>query len=147
MILFHNCLNDIKSLQIFKALLYILDLESEVVWIVPIVPLTSRSLQSVFLVTIPSVPTSVAITGNIMLHSFFQLSGKTYEVHTYGHFLLIVHTWNSSPLRTNHLRLQCTCCIVPTTPARPHWSPLVWACQWPMPQPLSSPQLSYNESL
>ena len=29
--------------------------------------------------------------------------------------LLIVHTWNSSPLRSNLLRLQCTCCSVPTT--------------------------------
>ena len=42
--------------------------------------------------------------------------------------LLIVHTWNSSPLRSNLLRLQCTC-TVPTTSGRPHGSPLVWACQ------------------
>ena len=27
------------------------------------------------------------------------------------------------------------------------WSPLVWACQWPSSQPLSSPQLSHNDSL
>ena len=26
-------------------------------------------------------------------------------------------------------------------------SPLVWACQWPSSQPLSSPQLSHNDSL
>ena len=32
---------------------------------------------------------------------------------------LIEHTWNSSPLRSNLLRLQCTCTI-PTTSARPH---------------------------
>ena len=57
--------------------------------------------------------------------------------------LLIVHTRNSS----NLLRLQCTCCTVPTTSARPHGSPLVWACQWPTSQPLSYPQLSYNDSL
>ena len=38
--------------------------------------------------------------------------------------LLIVHTWNSSPLRCNLLRLQCTCCTVPTTSGRPHRSPL-----------------------
>ena len=44
--------------------------------------------------------------------------------------LLIVHTWNSSPLRSNLLRLQCTC-TVPTTSGRPHGSPLVWVCQWP----------------
>ena len=28
-----------------------------------------------------------------------------------------------------------------------HGSPLVWACQWPSSQPLSSPQLSHNDSL
>ena len=60
--------------------------------------------------------------------------------------LLIVHTWNSSPLRSNLLHLQCTC-TVPTTPGRPHGSPLVWACQWPSSQSLSSPQLSHNDSL
>ena len=56
--------------------------------------------------------------------------------------LLIVHTWNSSPIR-----LQCTCCTVPTTSWRPHGIPPVWACQWPSSQPLSSPQLSHNDSL
>ena len=56
-------------------------------------------------------------------------------------------TWNSCPLRSNLLRLQCTCCTIPTTSARPHGSPLVWACQWASSQPLSSPQLSYNDSL
>ena len=61
--------------------------------------------------------------------------------------LLIVHTWNSSPLRSNFLRLQCTCCTIPTTSGRPHGSPLAWASQWPSSQPLSSPQLSYNDSL
>ena len=61
--------------------------------------------------------------------------------------LLIVHTWNSSPLRSNLLRLQCTCCTVTTTSGRPHRSPLVWACQWPSSQPLSSSQLSHNGSL
>ena len=57
--------------------------------------------------------------------------------------LLIVHTWNSSPLRSNLLQLQCTCC----TSRRPHGSPLVWACQWPSSQPLSSHQFSHNDSL
>ncbi len=61
--------------------------------------------------------------------------------------LLIVHTWNSSPIRSNLLRLQCTCCTVPTTSGRSHGSPLVWACQWPSTQSLSSPQFSHNNRL
>ena len=61
--------------------------------------------------------------------------------------ILIVHTWNYSPLRSDLLRLQCTCCTVLTTSGRPHGSPLVWACQWPSSQPFSSPQLSHNDSL
>ena len=60
--------------------------------------------------------------------------------------LLRIHTWNSSPLRSHPLRLQCTCCIVPTTSGRPHGSPLVRACQWPSLQPLSSPQLSKTDA-
>ena len=60
---------------------------------------------------------------------------------------MIVHTWNSSPLRSNLLQLQCTCCTVPTTSGRPHRSPLLSACQWPLSQPLSSPQLSQNNSV
>ena len=60
--------------------------------------------------------------------------------------LLIVHIWNSCPLRINLFRLLCICYTVPTTSGRPHWSPLVWACQWPWSQPLSSPQLSHNDS-
>ena len=39
--------------------------------------------------------------------------------------LLIVLTRNSSPLQSNLLRLQCTCCTVPTTSGRLHGSPLV----------------------
>ena len=61
--------------------------------------------------------------------------------------LLIVHTWNYSSLRSYIFRLQCTCSTVPTISGRPHGSPLVWACQWPSSQPLSSLQLSYNDSL
>ena len=60
--------------------------------------------------------------------------------------LLIVYTWNSSPLWINLLRLQCTFCTVLTTSGRPQGSPLVWACQWPSSPPLSSPQLSHNDS-
>ena len=77
-----------------------------------------------------------------------------YEVHTISFqtffiwaLLLMVHTWHSSPLWSNLLWLQCICCTVPTTSRRPHGSPLVWVCQWPLSQPLSSPQLSHNDSL
>ena len=61
--------------------------------------------------------------------------------------LLIIHTWNSSPLRSSLLWPQCTCCTVPTTSGRPHRSRLVWACQWPSSVPLSSPQLFHYDSL
>ena len=44
-------------------------------------------------------------------------------------------------------QLQCTCSTVPTTPGKPHGSPLVWECQSPSSQPLSSPQLFHNDSL
>ena len=60
--------------------------------------------------------------------------------------LLIVHTWNSCPLRSKLLRLQCTCCTVPTTSGRPNGSSHVWTCQWPSSQPLSFPQLSHKDS-
>ena len=53
--------------------------------------------------------------------------------------LLIIYTWNSSPLRSNLLRMQCTSCTVPTTSWKPHRSPLVGASQ--------SLQLSHNDSL
>ena len=76
-----------------------------------------------------------------------------YEVHTISFqtffvwaLWLIVHTWKSSPLRSNLLRLSCTCCTVPTPSRRPHQSPRVRACQWPSSQPLLSPQLSHNDS-
>ena len=61
--------------------------------------------------------------------------------------LLIVHTWNSSPLLSDLLWLKYICFTVPTTSGKPHGSPLVWACQWPSSQPLSSPQLSHNNTL
>ena len=50
--------------------------------------------------------------------------------------LLIVHTWNSSSLRSNLHRLQCTCCTVPKI----HWEQgldyregeeLSWCPSWP----------------
>ena len=85
---------------------------------------------------------------------FVNFDFSIYEVHTISFqtffvwaLLLILYTWNSSPLRSNLPRLQCTCCTVSTTSGRLHGSPLVWACQWPSLQPLSSPQLSHNDSL
>ena len=55
-----------------------------------------------------------------------------YDVHTIRFqtvfvcaLLLIVHTWNSIPLPSNPLRLQCTCYIVPRTSGKPHRNPLV----------------------
>ena len=58
-----------------------------------------------------------------------------YEEHTISFQTFFVSVllliWNSSPLRSNLLRLQCICCTVPTTSGMPHRSPLVWACQWP----------------
>ena len=39
------------------------------------------------------------------------------------------------------------CKTLPTTSGRHHGSPPVWACQWPSSQPLSSTQLSHNDSL
>ena len=53
---------------------------------------------------------------------------------------------HSCPLRIDFFRLQCTC-TVPTTSGMPHGSLLVWACQSPSSQPLSSPQLSHNNSI
>ena len=82
-----------------------------------------------------------------------SFSNVIYEVHAISFqtffvwaLFLIVHSWNPSPLRSNLLQLQCSCSTVPTTSGRPHRSPLVWACQWPSSQPLSS-QLSHNDSL
>ena len=78
--------------------------------------------------------------------------GVKYEVYTISFqtffvwaLLLSVQTWNSRPLRSNLFRLQCTCIV--TTSGIPQGRPLVWACQWPSSQPLSSPQLSHNDSL
>ena len=72
------------------------------------------------------------------------ISFKTFFVWA---LILIIHTWNSSPLRSYLLRLQCTCCTLPTSSGRPLRSPIMWACQWPSSQPLLSPQLSHNDSL
>ena len=90
----------------------------------------------------------------VCLWATMYVHTSIYEVHTISFqtffvwaLLLIVPTWNSSPLRSNLLQLQYTCCTVPTTSGRPHGSPLVWACKWPSSQLLSSPQLSHNDSL
>ena len=86
----------------------------------------------------------------VLFSSFPNLRGSLNKFLVFfrmGTFIDSAHTWNSSPLRSNLHRLQCTCCTVPTASERPHGSPLVWACQWPSSKPLSSPQLSHNDSL
>ena len=88
--------------------------------------------------------TSMYIYIYIYTHKEHTISFQAFFVWA---LLLIVHTSNSSPLPSNLVRLQCTCCTVPTPSWRPHGSPLVWACQWRSSQPFSSPQLSHNESL
>ena len=84
-----------------------------------------------------------------ILTKSFQYEEPTISFQTFfvWALLLIVHTWNSSPLRSHLLQLQCTCRTVPTTSGRTHGIPLVWACQWPSSQPLSFPQFSHDDSL
>ena len=86
----------------------------------------------------------IYMCAHLCIYEVYTISFQTFFVWA---LLLIVHTWNSSPLRSNLLRLQCTSCTVPTSSGRPHGSPFVWACLWPSSQPLSSPQLSHNDSL
>ena len=83
----------------------------------------------------------------ICIHIYIKGSLNKFSDFFVWALLFIVHTWNSSPLRSNLLQPQCTCCTVPTTSGRPHGSPLVWACQWLSSQLLSYPQLSHNDSL
>ena len=71
-----------------------------------------------------------------LLYIYIQEHTRSFQSFFVWPLLLIVNTWNSSPLRINLLRLQCTCCTVPTTSGRTHGSPLVSACQWPSSQPL-----------
>ena len=47
----------------------------------------------------------------------------------------------------NLLGLQCTCCTVPISSGRPQGSLQMYACQWFSSQPLSSLQLTHNNSL
>ena len=91
------------------------------------------------------------IMGHLMPNPFYTYATRIVKYVSRLFFvrplLLIVHTWKSSPLRSNLLRLQGTCWTVPTTSGRPHGSPLEWACQWPSQKPLSSSQLSHNDSV
>ena len=84
---------------------------------------------------------------NICNINIYEVHAISFQIFFVWALLLIVHTWNSSPLRCNLFRLQCTCCTIPTTSGRPHGSPLVWACQWSSSQPLSSPHFCHNDSL
>ena len=94
--------------------------------------------------TDPGLCVKIYIYIYIYIYENHEISFQTFFV--WG-LLLIVHTWNSSPFRSNLLRLQCICGTVLTTSRRLHGSPLVWACQLPSSQPLLSPQLSPNDSL
>ena len=70
-------------------------------------------------------------THNIHTYIYiYRRSLKSFQTFFVWALLLIVHTWNSSPLRNNIPRLQCTCTLT-TTSGSPHRRPLVWACQWP----------------
>ena len=61
---------------------------------------------------------------NIYIYIYIRGSlNKFPDFFSYEH--LIVHTENSSPLRSNLLRLQCTCCTVLITSGRHHGCPLV----------------------
>ena len=95
----------------------------------------------------PSLPEG--LPGNILCPYRAVVRGSLNKFPDFFVWLLLlrVHTWNSCPFRSNILRLQCTCCTVPTTSGEPHRILLVWACQWPSSQHLSSPQLSHNDSL
>ena len=82
------------------------------------------------------------MVSNIAIYDVHTIRFQTFFVWA---LLLIVHTWNYSPIRSNLLRPQCTCCTVPTTSGRPHGSPLVWAStdgisSWsPLKLPYSNP--------
>ena len=89
---------------------------------------------------------SFAIFLHFLFCGMYEDHQISFQIFFVWALLLIVHTGNSSPLRSNLLQLQHTC-SVPTTSGRPNGSPLTWACQWPLSQPLSSPQLSHNDSL
>ena len=82
-----------------------------------------------------------------VIHCIYEVHMISFQTFFLWALLLIVHARNSSLLRSNLLRLQCTCCTVTKTSGRPHGSPLVWAGQWPSSHPLSSPQLSHNDRL
>ena len=128
----HNCLYSSHSINLFI-----------------IYPFTSHSLsfsvcQSVCWLV--SLSLSLSLSLSIYLSIYIRGSLNNFPDFVWA-LLLIVHTWKSSPLRSNLLLLKCTCCTVPATSWRPHGRPLVWACQWPSSQPLSSPQLSHNDSL
>ena len=86
---------------------------------------------------------------HIQKQVFLSIYLSIYEVHTISFqtffvwaLLLIVNTWNSTPLWSNLLRLQFTCCTVPTISGRPHgissWTPLKPQHSNPNPNPLAN---------
>ena len=93
------------------------------------------------------IPVMLGLRGMRSNPSYIQgLLNKFRYFFRMGTFIDSTH-WNSSPLRSDLLRLQRACCTVPTTSERPHGNPLLWACKWPSSRLLSSPQLSHNDSL
>ena len=78
-----------------------------------------KGICTTFVYNLPRLHIRKAIN---IIYEVHRISFQTFFVWA---LLLIVYTWNSSPLRSNLLRLQCTCCTVPTTSGRPHRSPLV----------------------
>ena len=58
---------------------------------------------------------------------------------------MIVHTWNSSALRSNPPPAAIHLLYHSNSFWKAHGSPLVWANQWPSSQPLSSPQFERSD--
>ena len=76
----HWGLSDSKSPQVSRTLLSILvDLNKDVVWIVSIHPLISKSTSPFInrLVTVPKAPVTIGITAIFMSHSFFDPQARS----------------------------------------------------------------------
>ena len=65
----------------------------------------------------PSFVSEILTTNNLCKYVYVYIQGSLNKFPDFfvWALLLIEHTWNSSPLQSNLLQLQCTCCTVPTT--------------------------------